>query len=166
MSCPLSGSRFTVCHHDEYGFLCLTLFHVLIAILCIPIFFATPFEDDSVPIISFVGNSLPTDSVQLPLSVSCERYLGSYLAPCSASSVVSVVSCFPHPLLTHHFRPLVLFTILMLLTVGITYFSLFLSVFAVPLKRAACSNGRSASSETCCVWFDVLDDIQQNLCVL
>ncbi|KAJ7803221.1 heme peroxidase [Mycena leptocephala] len=51
----------------------------------------------------------------------------------------------------------------MLLTIGITLFSLFLSVFPVPLKRAACSNGRSASSETCCVWFDVLDDIQQHL---
>ncbi|KAJ7817415.1 manganese peroxidase 1 [Mycena leptocephala] len=38
----------------------------------------------------------------------------------------------------------------MLLTIGITFFSLFL-------------NGRSASSETCCVWFDVLDDIQQHL---
>ncbi|KAJ7307634.1 manganese peroxidase 1 [Mycena albidolilacea] len=31
------------------------------------------------------------------------------------------------------------------------------------MRRAACSNGRSAASETCCVWFDVLDDIQQNL---
>jgi hypothetical protein len=55
----------------------------------------------------------------------------------------------------------------MLLTIGITFFSLFLSAFPVPLKRARapCSNGRSASSETCCVWFDVLDDIQQHLCV-
>ncbi|KAJ6532873.1 heme peroxidase [Mycena vulgaris] len=51
----------------------------------------------------------------------------------------------------------------MLLTVGITSASLLLSAFAAPMKRAACSNGRSAASETCCVWFDVLDDIQTNL---
>ncbi|KAJ6532871.1 versatile peroxidase VPS1 [Mycena vulgaris] len=50
----------------------------------------------------------------------------------------------------------------MLLTVGITSASLLLSAFAAPMKRAACSNGRSAASETCCVWFDVLDDIQAN----
>ncbi|KAI0356936.1 manganese-repressed peroxidase [Trametes cingulata] len=27
-------------------------------------------------------------------------------------------------------------------------------------KRASCSNGRTASDERCCVWYDVLDDIQ------
>ncbi|KAJ7666360.1 manganese peroxidase isozyme precursor [Mycena rosella] len=31
------------------------------------------------------------------------------------------------------------------------------------MKRAVCSNGRSAASDACCIWFDVLDDIQQNL---
>ncbi|KAH9934460.1 heme peroxidase [Epithele typhae] len=34
---------------------------------------------------------------------------------------------------------------------------------ATPLKRATCSNGHTASDEQCCVWFDVLDDIQENL---
>ncbi|TBU22010.1 fungal versatile peroxidase from pleurotus Eryngii [Dichomitus squalens] len=40
--------------------------------------------------------------------------------------------------------------------------SLALAVTAVPphVKRAACSNGRSANDARCCVWFDVLDDIQ------
>ncbi|EKM51408.1 uncharacterized protein PHACADRAFT_213241 [Phanerochaete carnosa HHB-10118-sp] len=33
----------------------------------------------------------------------------------------------------------------------------------VKSKRAACSNGASVSDESCCAWFDVLDDIQQNL---
>ncbi|KAJ7144200.1 manganese peroxidase isozyme precursor [Mycena epipterygia] len=51
----------------------------------------------------------------------------------------------------------------MLLTLGITSASLFLSAMAAPMRRAACSNGRSASSEACCVWFDVLDDLQANL---
>ncbi|KAJ8517199.1 hypothetical protein ONZ45_g5603 [Pleurotus djamor] len=35
--------------------------------------------------------------------------------------------------------------------------------FAVPAKRAKCSKGRTASHQECCVWFDVLDDIQENL---
>ncbi|GJE95279.1 lignin peroxidase precursor [Phanerochaete sordida] len=30
-------------------------------------------------------------------------------------------------------------------------------------KRAACSNGATVSDASCCAWFDVLDDIQQNL---
>ncbi|KAH9848069.1 versatile peroxidase VPS1 [Lenzites betulinus] len=37
------------------------------------------------------------------------------------------------------------------------------AVSAVPSKRASCSKGRSATNEKCCVWFDVLDDIQDNL---
>ncbi|KAJ7154963.1 versatile peroxidase VPS1 [Mycena crocata] len=51
----------------------------------------------------------------------------------------------------------------MLVTVGFTASALLLSVLAAPTKRATCSNGRSVASETCCVWFNVLDDIQQNL---
>nr|AFR44748.1 manganese peroxidase 3 [Volvariella volvacea] len=34
---------------------------------------------------------------------------------------------------------------------------------SLPQKRAQCSNGRTASHASCCVWFDVLDDIQENL---
>ncbi|KAF8656124.1 hypothetical protein AX16_002762 [Volvariella volvacea WC 439] len=34
---------------------------------------------------------------------------------------------------------------------------------SLPQKRAACSNGRVASHAACCVWFDVLDDLQENL---
>ncbi|KAF7341320.1 Peroxidase [Mycena venus] len=30
-------------------------------------------------------------------------------------------------------------------------------------QRAACSKGRTASSATCCVWYNVLDDLQANL---
>ncbi|KAI0768821.1 manganese-repressed peroxidase [Trametes elegans] len=30
-------------------------------------------------------------------------------------------------------------------------------------KRATCSNGKTTANDACCVWFDVLDDIQQNL---
>ncbi|KAI0745458.1 manganese peroxidase isozyme precursor [Earliella scabrosa] len=44
-----------------------------------------------------------------------------------------------------------------------TLFALTAAVSAAPRKRAACSNGRSAADERCCVWFDVLDDIQTNL---
>ncbi|KAJ7203244.1 heme peroxidase [Mycena pura] len=51
----------------------------------------------------------------------------------------------------------------MLLTVGITSAALILSAAAAPTKRVACSNGQTAASDSCCVWFDVLDDIQQNL---
>ncbi|KAM5530526.1 hypothetical protein V8D89_015803 [Ganoderma adspersum] len=41
--------------------------------------------------------------------------------------------------------------------------SLAVLVSAVPMRRATCSNGRTATDAACCVWFDVLDDIQQNL---
>ncbi|KAJ7122103.1 manganese peroxidase 1 [Mycena epipterygia] len=38
------------------------------------------------------------------------------------------------------------------------------TVSASPTARSAtCSNGRKAASNTCCVWYDVLDDIQSNL---
>nr|ACA48488.1 manganese peroxidase [Ganoderma lucidum]ACD44889.1 manganase peroxidase [Ganoderma lucidum] len=30
-------------------------------------------------------------------------------------------------------------------------------------RRATCSNGKTTANEACCVWFDVLDDIQENL---
>ncbi|KAJ7318349.1 putative versatile peroxidase [Mycena albidolilacea] len=30
-------------------------------------------------------------------------------------------------------------------------------------QRATCSNGRTASSATCCVWYNVLDDLQANV---
>ncbi|RDX41987.1 heme peroxidase [Lentinus brumalis] len=38
-----------------------------------------------------------------------------------------------------------------------------LIVGAVPPKKATCSKGRKANDQRCCVWFDVLDDIQENL---
>ncbi|KAH9934478.1 heme peroxidase [Epithele typhae] len=41
--------------------------------------------------------------------------------------------------------------------------SLALLASATPAKKAKCSKGRTASSDKCCVWFDVLDDIQENL---
>ena len=64
----------------------------------------------------------------------------------------------------------------------ISLLALAAAVGAAPSKRAACSNGRSANDERvdllsvlesaksdprlqCCVWFDVLDDIQENLLV-
>ncbi|KAI0737537.1 manganese peroxidase [Daedaleopsis nitida] len=36
---------------------------------------------------------------------------------------------------------------------------------AVPpvTRRATCSNGKTTANDACCVWFDVLDDIQANL---
>ncbi|KAJ7705944.1 putative versatile peroxidase [Mycena olivaceomarginata] len=42
------------------------------------------------------------------------------------------------------------------------------SVLATPSfpslpQRATCSNGRTASSATCCVWYNVLDDLQANV---
>ncbi|KAJ7493062.1 versatile peroxidase VPS1 [Mycena galericulata] len=37
------------------------------------------------------------------------------------------------------------------------------AVSAKPTPRSTCSKGRTASSATCCVWYDVLDDIQANL---
>ncbi|KAM5537513.1 hypothetical protein V8D89_008840 [Ganoderma adspersum] len=41
--------------------------------------------------------------------------------------------------------------------------ALAVAVNAVPAPSAVCSQGRRASSEACCIWFDVLDDIQENL---
>ncbi|KAI0796055.1 manganese peroxidase isozyme precursor [Abortiporus biennis] len=41
--------------------------------------------------------------------------------------------------------------------------SLALVASAVPSKKAVCSNGHTASNAVCCKWFDVLDDIQENL---
>ncbi|KAL7281055.1 hypothetical protein ACG7TL_004357 [Trametes sanguinea] len=37
------------------------------------------------------------------------------------------------------------------------------SALSPPVKRATCSGGRTTANEACCVWFDVLDDIQENL---
>ncbi|KAJ7582952.1 fungal versatile peroxidase from pleurotus Eryngii [Mycena floridula] len=34
---------------------------------------------------------------------------------------------------------------------------------ALPANRSMCSNGRTAKHAECCVWYDVLDDIQENL---
>ncbi|OBZ76767.1 Versatile peroxidase VPL2 [Grifola frondosa] len=45
----------------------------------------------------------------------------------------------------------------------VSLFTLVVAVMAAPAKRASCSNGRTASNPKCCVWYDVLDDIQQNL---
>ncbi|KAJ7249934.1 heme peroxidase [Mycena rebaudengoi] len=53
----------------------------------------------------------------------------------------------------------------MQLTFGAVFLALVLSAIASPTKRAACSNGRTAAHASCCVWFDVLDDIQENLCL-
>ncbi|KAH9945354.1 manganese peroxidase isozyme precursor [Epithele typhae] len=41
--------------------------------------------------------------------------------------------------------------------------ALAVTVSAVPSPSAVCSGGRRASSKACCVWFDVLDDLQENL---
>ncbi|KAJ6550426.1 heme peroxidase [Mycena vulgaris] len=48
---------------------------------------------------------------------------------------------------------------------GIGFLALVLgsSSSSVPTKRATCSNGRTSAHKACCVWFDVLDDIQENL---
>ncbi|KAJ7291753.1 heme peroxidase [Mycena rebaudengoi] len=51
----------------------------------------------------------------------------------------------------------------MQLTFGIVVLALVLSAITSPSKRAACSNGRTAAHASCCVWFDVMDDIQENL---
>ncbi|OBZ76765.1 Versatile peroxidase VPL1 [Grifola frondosa] len=45
----------------------------------------------------------------------------------------------------------------------VSLFTLVIAVTAAPAKRASCSNGRTARNPECCVWYDVLDDIQQNL---
>ncbi|KAI0757816.1 manganese peroxidase isozyme precursor [Daedaleopsis nitida] len=41
--------------------------------------------------------------------------------------------------------------------------ALAVTVLAAPSPQAVCSKGRRANSASCCVWFDVLDDIQENL---
>ncbi|KAJ7112489.1 manganese peroxidase 1 [Mycena epipterygia] len=37
------------------------------------------------------------------------------------------------------------------------------TVGATPTSRATCSKGRTAAGKGCCVWYDVLDDIQANI---
>ncbi|KAF5354502.1 hypothetical protein D9758_012405 [Tetrapyrgos nigripes] len=39
----------------------------------------------------------------------------------------------------------------------------FLAVYANPLRRFVCNNGKRTANAQCCVWFDVLDDLQANL---
>ncbi|RPD53187.1 manganese peroxidase isozyme precursor [Lentinus tigrinus ALCF2SS1-6] len=41
--------------------------------------------------------------------------------------------------------------------------ALAIAATAAPNRLATCSNGRTATHEACCVWFDVLDDLQTNL---
>ncbi|KAI0752530.1 versatile peroxidase VPS1 [Daedaleopsis nitida] len=45
----------------------------------------------------------------------------------------------------------------------VSFLTLALIAGAVPPKKATCSKGRTASDAKCCIWFDVLDDIQENL---
>ncbi|KAF7300884.1 Peroxidase [Mycena kentingensis (nom. inval.)] len=42
-------------------------------------------------------------------------------------------------------------------------FALGAAASPAPAKRATCSKGRTSAHASCCVWFDVLDDIQENL---
>ncbi|KAF4563214.1 Versatile peroxidase vpl2 [Pleurotus pulmonarius] len=46
-----------------------------------------------------------------------------------------------------------------------TFATLAVAALAAPshTKRATCSGGRTTAHASCCVWFDVLDDIQENL---
>ncbi|KAJ6563979.1 manganese peroxidase isozyme precursor [Mycena capillaripes] len=51
-------------------------------------------------------------------------------------------------------------------TAGIAFLALIFAVSSVPstpAKRATCSKGRTSAFQECCVWFDVLDDLQENL---
>ncbi|KAJ7090954.1 heme peroxidase [Mycena crocata] len=48
-------------------------------------------------------------------------------------------------------------------TFAVTLLALVMAAVSMPTKRAACSNGRTAAHASCCIWFDVLDDIQENL---
>ncbi|KAI0046471.1 class II peroxidase [Auriscalpium vulgare] len=41
--------------------------------------------------------------------------------------------------------------------------ALAVAVIAAPQPRALCPNGKTTTHAACCVWFDVLDDIQENL---
>ncbi|KAJ8095912.1 hypothetical protein PM082_015133 [Marasmius tenuissimus] len=51
----------------------------------------------------------------------------------------------------------------MRLAYAFTLASLFGLSFGAILKRADCGRGRSASDAKCCVWYDVLDDLQSDL---
>ncbi|KAF7428776.1 Versatile peroxidase vpl2 [Pleurotus ostreatus] len=46
-----------------------------------------------------------------------------------------------------------------------TFATLAVAALAAPshTKRATCSGGRTTAHASCCIWFDVLDDIQENL---
>ncbi|KAJ8481169.1 hypothetical protein ONZ45_g4163 [Pleurotus djamor] len=44
-----------------------------------------------------------------------------------------------------------------------TLATLAVAAFAAPAKKVTCKGGRTTSNAQCCVWFDVLDDIQENL---
>ncbi|RDB18166.1 Versatile peroxidase VPL2 [Hypsizygus marmoreus] len=46
---------------------------------------------------------------------------------------------------------------------SVTLLSLALFAAAAPSPRAACGQGRVTAHAACCIWFDVLDDIQENL---
>ncbi|KAJ7792784.1 heme peroxidase [Mycena olivaceomarginata] len=48
-------------------------------------------------------------------------------------------------------------------TLSASLLALVVAAVAIPTKRAVCSNGRTTAHASCCVWFDVLDDIQENL---
>ncbi|KAF7335796.1 Peroxidase [Mycena venus] len=48
-------------------------------------------------------------------------------------------------------------------TFSAAFLALVVAVAAMPTKRATCSKGRTSAHASCCVWFDVLDDIQENL---
>jgi hypothetical protein len=48
-------------------------------------------------------------------------------------------------------------------TLSASLLALVVAAVAIPTKRAVCSKGRTTAHASCCVWFDVLDDIQENL---
>ncbi|OBZ76764.1 Versatile peroxidase VPL1 [Grifola frondosa] len=45
----------------------------------------------------------------------------------------------------------------------VSLFTFVIAVTAAPSWRGSCGNGRTARNPKCCVWYDVLEDIQQNL---
>ncbi|KAK7056144.1 peroxidase [Favolaschia claudopus] len=51
----------------------------------------------------------------------------------------------------------------MQITLSSALLALVAAAVAVPTKRATCSKGRTTAHASCCIWFDVLDDIQENL---